>query len=403
MINSTQPPVEDPDFNSLSDSQGEQEEQISLLELATALGEDKKFILGFTALVTALSIVVTLLMTPVFSAKTIIMPPQQQQSSAASALASLGALAGIAGGAAGIKSPDEMYISFTQSNSFQNEIIKRFDLISRYEQKTLTDTRLHLLSTVKVTSDKKSGLITIEAEDRDPEFAANLANAYVVELRRLLDRLAVTDAQQRRVFFQGQIEKVKSSLAKAEASFLEAKERSGMKVTAVIAESGVRASAEMRGQIAAREVQLRALSQFATALNPDVQKLTSELAALRAQLDGLEKGSGKLVAGGVQEQALSAYRDMKVQEAVLEVLIKQFELARVDESKEGPLIQVVDQATAPEKKSKPKRSVIVLASAFLGLFVSILLAIVRRSLREMQKTPESAAKWRELKAAWRWS
>ena len=403
MINSTQPPVEDPDFNSLSDSQGEQEEQISLLELATALGEDKKFILGFTALVTALSIVVTLLMTPVFSAKTIIMPPQQQQSSAASALASLGALAGIAGGAAGIKSPDEMYISFTQSNSFQNEIIKRFDLISRYEQKTLTDTRLHLLSTVKVTSDKKSGLITIEAEDRDPEFAANLANAYVVELRRLLDRLAVTDAQQRRVFFQGQIEKVKSSLAKAEASFLEAKERSGMKVTAVIAESGVRASAEMRGQIAAREVQLRALSQFATALNPDVQKLTSELAALRAQLDGLEKGSGKLVAGGVQEQALSAYRDMKVQEAVLEVLIKQFELARVDESKEGPLIQVVDQATAPEKKSKPKRSVIVLASAFLGLFVSILLAILKRSLREMQKTPESAAKWRELKAAWRWS
>ena len=403
MINSTQPPVVDPAFNSMSDTQGEQEEQISLLELATALGEDKKFILGFTALVTALSIVVTLLMTPVFSAKTIIMPPQQQQSSAASALASLGALAGIAGGAAGIKSPDEMYISFTQSNSFQNEIIKRFDLISRYEQKTLTDTRLHLLSTVKVTSDKKSGLITIEAEDRDPEFAANLANAYVVELRRLLDRLAVTDAQQRRVFFQGQIEKVKSSLAKAEASFLEAKERSGMKVTAVIAESGVRASAEMRGQIAAREVQLRALSQFATALNPDVQKLTSELAALRAQLDGLEKGSGKLVAGGVQEQALSAYRDMKVQEAVLEVLIKQFELARVDESKEGPLIQVVDQATAPEKKSKPKRSVIVLASAFLGLFVSILLAIVRRSLREMQKTPESAAKWRELKAAWRWS
>ena len=403
MNTNTQLPAEDKLPIPLGPAHEDLEDEISLLELATALGEEKKFIAGLTVFVTAVSTVVALFMTPIFSAKTVIMPPQQQQSSAASALASLGALAGIAGGAAGIKSPDEMYIAFTQSNSFQNEIIKRFDLISRYEQKTLTDTRLHLLSTVKVTSDKKSGLITIEAEDRDPEFAANLANAYVVELRRLLDRLAVTDAQQRRVFFQGQIEKVKSSLAKAEASFLEAKERSGMKVTAVIAESGVRASAEMRGQIAAREVQLRALSQFATALNPDVQKLTSELAALRAQLDGLEKGSGKLVAGGVQEQALSAYRDMKVQEAVLEALIKQFELARVDESKEGPLIQVVDNATAPEKKTKPKRSLIVLASAFAGLFVSILLAILRRSLREMQKTPESEAKWRQLKAAWRWS
>jgi uncharacterized protein involved in exopolysaccharide biosynthesis len=331
------------------------------------------------------------------------MPPQQQQSSAASALASLGALAGIAGSAAGIKSPDEMYIAFTQSAGFQNEIIKRFDLISRYEEKNLTDTRLTLLQTVKVSSDKKSGLITIEVDDKDPEFAANMANAYVEELGHLLDRLAVTDAQQRRLFFQGQIEKVKVSLAKAEANFLEAKERSGMRVTAVIAESGVRASAELRGQIAAREVQLRALSQFATPMNPDVQKISSELSALRAQLDGLEKGSGKSAPTGVQEQAISAYRDIKVQEALLEVLIKQFELARVDESKEGPLIQVVDKATAPEKKTKPKRALIVLVSAFTALFLSVLVALVRRSLKQVQGDPKIAGKWIEFKRAWRWS
>jgi tyrosine-protein kinase Etk/Wzc len=380
-----------------------EEDEISLLELATALGEEKKLILGLTATVTALAVMVSLLMTPIFTAKTVIMPPQQQQSSAASALASLGALAGIAGGAAGIKSPDEMYIAFTQSVGFQNEIIKRFDLLTRFETKTLTDTRLHLLSVVKVSSDKKSGLITIEVDDKDPEFAANLANAYVEELGHLLDRLAVTDAQQRRLFFQGQIEKVKVSLAKAEASFLEAKERSGMKVTAVIAESGVRATAELRGQIAAREVQLRALSQFATPMNPDVQKISSELSALRAQLDGLEKGSGKSAPTGVQEQAISAYRDIKVQEAVLEVLIKQFELARVDESKEGPLIQVVDKATAPEKKTKPKRAVIVLVSASLALLLSVLVAMLRRSLLKMQGDLDSAGKLLEFKRAWRWS
>jgi uncharacterized protein involved in exopolysaccharide biosynthesis len=145
-----------------------QEDEISILELATALGEEKKLILGLTALASAVAVVVSLFMTPIFTAKTVIMPPQQQQSSAASALASLGALAGIAGSAAGIKSPDEMYIAFTQSSGFQNEVIKRFDLVARYEEKNLTDTRQSLLKTVKVSSDKKSGLITIEVEDKDP-------------------------------------------------------------------------------------------------------------------------------------------------------------------------------------------------------------------------------------------
>jgi len=379
------------------------DDEISLLELATALGEEKYFILKITAVVTVIAVLVAFLLKPVFTAKTIIMPPQQQQSSAASALASLGALAGIAGSAAGIKSPDEMYIAFTQSTSFQNEIIKRFDLVNRLGVNSLTDARLALTSMVKVSSDKKSGLITIEADDHEPEFAANLANAYVEELHHLLDRLAVTDAQQRRVFFESQIEKVKSALAQAEASFLEAKQKSGLQVTAVIAETGVRASAELRGQIAAREVQLKALSQFATPLNPDVQKVSSELSALRSQLDQLEKGTGKVEVTPVQVQAVSAYRDMKVQEAMLEVLIKQFELARVDESNEGPLIQVVDRASPPEKKTKPKRSVIVLVAAFAGLFISILAALVRRSLRELQKDPESAAQWIKFKAAWGWT
>jgi len=379
------------------------DDEISLLELATALGEEKFFILKITVGVTLIALIVSFLLKPVFTAKTVIMPPQQQQSSAASALASLGALAGIAGSAAGIKSPDEMYIAFTQSSSFQNEIIKRFDLMNRFEAKTMTEARLALAQMVKVSSDKKSGLISIEADDHDPAFAATLANAYVEELHHLLDRLAVTDAQQRRVFFESQIEKVKASLGKAEASFLEAKQKSGLQVTAVIAESGVRATAELRGQIAAREVQLRALSQFATPLNPDVQKVSSELSALRGQLDQLEKGTGKSNSSPVQVQAISAYRDMKVQEAVLEVLIKQFELARVDESKEGPLIQVVDAATPPEKKSKPKKSVIVSVSAFAGLFLSILAAFLKRNLRQMQLNPESAEQWTRLKSAWRWS
>jgi tyrosine-protein kinase Etk/Wzc len=378
-----------------------EDDEISLIDLAIALGEEKTTILKVTGLFTVLAVVVSLLMTPVFTAKTVMMPPQQQQSGAASALASLGGLAGLAGAAAGIKSPDEMYVAFMQSEGFQNAVILKLNLQERYEAKTITDTRTALKSVVRISPDKKSGLITIEADDKDPAFAAQLANVHVEELRVLMGRLAVTDAQQRRMFFEQQIRKVQTELAEAEQSFRQAKAQSGMQVTAVLAETGVRASAELRGQIAAREVQMSAMGRFATAQNPDVQRLGSELSALRAQLSKFEQGSGVAEAATpLQQQAVKSYRDVKVQEAMLEVLIKQYELARVDEAKEGPLLQQLDVASAPERRAKPKRAMIVLVAAFGGLFLGVLLAFIRRAMRKAGESDQGSSQMALLQKAW---
>jgi uncharacterized protein involved in exopolysaccharide biosynthesis len=379
------------------------EDEISLLDLAIALGEEKKTLFAIPAITATLAIVVSLLMTPIFTAKTVMMPPQQQQSGAASALASLGALAGLAGAAAGVKSPDEMYISFMQSESLQRAVIEKLGLKERYNAKTMMDTRNALKGVVKIASDKKSGLITIEADDKEPEFAAKLANTHVEELRNLMGKLAVTDAQQRRVFFEQQIAKTQEELAQAEANFRAAKEKSGMQVTAVIAEGSVRASAEMRGQIAAKEVQMQAMSRFATPQNPDVQRLGSELGALRAQLAKIEQGSGgEERTSPLQQLAVKSYRDIKAREAMMGVLVAQYESARVDESREGPLIQVVDAAKAPERKSKPKRAIIVLVAAFAGLSLGVMVAFIRRALRKASENPQSAEQISQLKSAWRW-
>jgi len=387
-------------LNSQNSPHGE-EDEISLIDLLITFGNEKKLILGLTSMVTLVSLVVSLLMTPIYTAKTVIMPPQQQQSSSASALASLGALAGIAGGVAGVKSPDEMYVAFMGSERFLNNLIDRFHLQERYKTKTMVDTRTQLKTNSKVIPDKKSGLIAIEFEDEDPKFAAEMANAQVQELGRMLDMLAVTEAQQRRVFFESQIKKVQENLTSAEIAFRQAKEKSGLQFTSVIAESGVRASAELRGQIAAREVQLQSLSLFATSQNPEVQRIASELSAERSQLQKLEQGSGNVIGSTLQLEAVKSYRDMKVQEALLEVLIKQFELARVDEAKEGPLIQVVDIASLPEK-SKPKQAMIVLVSAIFGLFVSLLMAFLKVSLSTMSQTSHGLEKMRNIKKAWSW-
>ena len=378
------------------------EDEISLLDLATALGEEKATLFAIPLLTTLVAVVVSLLMTPIFTAKTVVMPPQQQQSGAAAALASLGGLAGLAGAAGAIKSPDEMYVALLGSDSLQNRLITDLKLQERYEAKTLTETRAELKTQVRFSADKKSGLLNIEADDKDPAFAAELANRHVVELRTMLGRLAVTEAQQRRVFYEQQIQQTQDKLALVEVAFRAAKEKSGMQVTTVLAETGVRASAELRGQIAAREVQLQAMSRFATAQNPDTQRIASELAALRAQLNKTEQGSGesKVAASPLHQEAVKSYRDVKVQEAMLEVLIRQYELARVDEAKEGPLIQQVDVAVAPERKSKPKRAIMVLVAAFAGLFLGVLVAFVRRALKKAQSDPASAGQWLALKKAW---
>ncbi len=379
-----------------------EDDEINLLDLAIALGEEKKTIFAIPAITTTLAIVMSLLMTPIFTAKTVMMPPQQQQSGAASALASLGALAGLAGGAAGIKSPDEMYIAFMQGESLQKAVIQKLNLQERYEKKTIFETREHLKQVVKIAADKKAGLISIEADDKDPEFAAKLANTYVEELRNLMGRLAVTDAQQRRLFYEQAITKTQNELAEAEANFREAKEKSGMQVTAVIAETSVRAGAEMRAQIAAKEVQLSAMSSFATQQNPDVQRLGGELAALRSQLKKLEMGSGAdEKSSPLQQLAVKSYRDIKAREAMMSVLVAQYESARVDEAKEGPLIQQVDVAVAPERKSKPKRAIIVLVSAFAGLFLGLLVAFIRRAMRKASENPETSDQVAKLKAVWR--
>lgn len=379
------------------------EDEISLLDLAIALGEEKRTLITFPLLSGVIAVVVSLIMTPVYTAKTVIMPPQQQQSSAASALASLGALAGLAGSVAGLKSPDEMYGAFLQSAGLRTELIQRFNLKERYEEKTIDETLVRMKEQVKVVMEKKSGLISIEVDDKDPQFAAQLANAHVEGLRQLMGRLAVTDAQQRRVFYEQAIAKTQAELAEAETKFREARERSGMQVMAVIAEGSVRASTEIRAQIAAKEVQAAAMSRFATPQNADFQRLASELAALRAQLEKFEKGSGdnQAAQSPLHQQTVNAYRDIKAREAMMGVLLAQYESARVDEAREGPLVQQVDVATPPERRSKPKRTLIVIVAILAGLMLGILVAFMRRALRRAEQSSETQAQVRRFKEVWK--
>lgn len=327
----------------------------------------------------ALALGVTFLITPTFTAKTTFLPPQQQQSGAASALANLGALAGIAGVATGGKNSAEQYAALMQSVTIEDRLIDRFKLMDAYGEQLRVDARKELERNVRIGIGKKDGLISVEVDDVDKVRAAALANAHVEELRRLVGGLAMSEAQQRRVFFETQLQQTRSRLTEAQLAL----QASGFNAAALKAEPKAAAEgyAGLRSEAVATEIRLQTLRRSLADNTPEVQVQQAHLEALRAQLARVEQSS-------VNPQGpdyIGRYREFKYQETLFDLFARQYELARVDEAREGALIQVIDTATPPDRKSKPRRGVISAASAigaFIALFaiVSIRCGLGRRSV-----------------------
>ncbi len=384
---------------------------VGLIDLLTWWGEGKGLIAGVTVAAGAVSLGVAFLLTPMFTARTTLLPPtSQNQGGSSAALAALGSLGGLAGGMA--KTPDELYVSLLKSDSVQRALSERFDLKARYDVANHEQLRKALPKYIRVSSDKKSGVITVEVDDEDPKFAAELANSHVGEVTKVLGRLAVSEAQLRRVFFEQQLKDTKESLIKAETQLRAVQEKSGVIALDKQAEALILGAAQLRGLIAEREVQLKVLRGGATDQNPDVMRMVSELRALRSELARMESSqSGNpgsavdLPVGKLPEVAIDyvrARRELKLQETLLEGMIRQYEMAKLDEAKEGPILQQVDKAVPPDYKSKPSRGLIVITTTLLALLASAAWVAWRRfSALARQQNPEAEAARLSLSRAWR--
>jgi capsule polysaccharide export protein KpsE/RkpR len=390
-----------------------------VIDALTWLGEAKRRIALVTLAAGIAAVGISLAMTNVYTARTTLLPPgaQQTQGNSAAALAALGSLGGLAG-IAGAKTPDELYVALLKSDSVQRALNARFQLVQRYELKDYDALRKALPAYIRVTSDKKSSLITVDVDDKDPKFAADLANAHSTEVTKLLGRLAVTEAQQRLVFFDQQLKETKENLIKAEQTMRQVQEKSGMVVLDQQATALIRAVAELKAQVVEREVRLRVLRTGATADNPDVQRLNSELAALKSELARMESAGGIAAATAASGPAgidipigkipaaaveyVRALREVRFQETLLAGMLRQFEAARIDAVKDAPSLQQVDPAMPPAHKSKPARAIIVLGTMLAALFLSSVWVIWRRYRALLQlRDPQAAETWTALARAWR--
>lgn len=327
--------------------------------------------------ITAAAYALTLLLPPVYTARTSFLPPQQQSSNLAGALASLGSIAGL-GAAGSVRNSSDQYVALMQSTLVTDRLIDRFKLMEAYKAEYRMDARRLLAANARIVLGRKDGLVTIEVDDHDRQRAADLANAHVEELRLLLSRLAVTEAQQRRIFFEAQLEQAQERLVRAQVAL----QASGFGQGAMRAEP--RAAADeygrLRAEVTAAEVRVQAMRSSLTDGAPELQQAQGTLAALRAQLAKTERASAASSPGRGGSDYISKYREFKYHETLFELFARQYEIARVDESREGAPLQVIDVASPPEKPTGPRR---VRLAALAGGFALLLLCsfIVLRERR----------------------
>lgn len=397
----TEPPNEDP----RKTSNETDEDEISLLDLVIVLAKHKKLILGLPFVIAILASGYSLLLPNIYTGITKILPPQGQSSSSAQ-LAQLGGLAGVAGGMAGIKNPSDLYVAMLNSRTVADNMIQRFDLMKSSEAKYPSQIRQALAGATNIVAGK-DGIITIEVDDKDPKRAAELANAYLDELFKMTKVLAVTEASQRRLFFERQFEQARDNLTKAEADARQAMAKGGLVQVESQGKAIVETTARLRGQITAKEVQIGAMRTFATDSNPDLKLAQKELESLKHELGRIEGTSGSKSVNGRENDSsgldsIGLLRNVKYRETIYELLAKQFELAKIEEAKDSAVLQVMDKAIEPDRKSKPKRSLIVLMSALAALFIAILWAFVREGIVRAKADPEQATHLLALKRYLTW-
>ena len=384
-------------------------DNIDVLDILLILTRRKRMIGIVSVAALCIGVVIALLLKPTFTATAIILPPQQQSPSTMM-MGQLGSLAALGGGASalGLRNPADMYVGILQCRTIADEIIGQFHLESVYKRKRRDDTRNALRAHTMIEAGKDD-LIRISVTDHDPNRARDLANAYVDELYRVNSNLAITEAAQRRVFFDHQLDAEKKELALAEDDLRATQQRTGVIQLTGQAQTIIQSIAQLRAQIASSEVEMQAMRTFATDQNPDMTRLQEAISTMRRQLIKLEDdqarqpqpGDISLPAGRVAEDSLEyarKLREVKYHESLFDLLSRQYEAARIDEAKSAPIIQVIDHAVAPDRKSGPHGSLITIGLGILGFSLACAWAFINQGLRNLRRSPEYAEKFRHLTA-----
>lgn len=379
--------------------------EYGVMDILIVLAKNKKLIVALPLAMAIFSAALSMTLPNIYRANTKLLPPQQAQSGAAALLSQVGGFAGAASVAAGIKNPNDLYVGMLKSRTIADKLVTQFDLKKVYGTNSQEIARRKLEANTNITSGK-DGIMTIDVEDENQGLVARLANAYVDELLSLTKVLAVTEASQRRIFFERQLELSKNNLATAEMTLKGALDTRGVISVDSDSRAIVETVARLRAQISAKEIQLGAMRAFITTSNPTYSRAQEELNSLRTELLKLENGRidtpGQQTSQSSNKQVglenIKILRDVKYYQMLYELLAKQYEAARLDEAKDASIIQVLDVAVEPERNFKPKRLYIVLLASAAALLLAIIASFIFETKRRVLRSSKGPEQLFQLKA-----
>lgn len=386
--------------------------EISFLDVLLALGPYRRMILAITLGFGILGLAAAWIVRPSFTSHTIILPPRQHTSMAAnmmSELSNLGMMSGLVNGGLGIKNEVDLYVALLKSDTIADNLINEFDLQHEYKAKYLSQARKDLAKHTTIKADLKSNLITIDFTDHDPHRAAAIANAYVDQYRKLSQQLAITEAGQRRIFFQRQMLQAKNDLENAEEALVSTEQKTGLVALDSQERAQIESAAVLRAQITVKQAEIQSMQAYATPENPQLIEAQRSLASLQDELNKM--GAGGLTVGRefavpqtkVPKEGMEyirRLRDVKYYTTVFDILARQFEAAKLDEAREGQLVQVVDPALVPDCKSSPNRILWTVVALLIGFAISIAIAFTLAAIRWMRLDPETDRKMRDARRLW---
>lgn len=377
---------------------------INVLDYLEILVVRKKLIICTSCVAFILSVIISFSLPKIYSSTAMILPPQTDQSLMGMMMGQMGGggLANLAGDILGSGSPADMYVSILNSNTISDAIIDRFKLMDVYDEKYRLDTYMTLSKYVDIFAGKKDGIISITVQDKNPTRAAAIANAYITELEKLTVNLNIISSSQNKSFYEARLSKAKGDLATAEDALKTFQSKNKMISVPDQAAAAIGGIAQIKAQLVDQEMQLAVLRHQFTDSSTEVTRAMASIANLKAQLARLEGNgsSGAIPSVGTVPELMEHYlrlmRNFKVQEALVELLTKQYEINKISAAKDVASIQVIQKAQIPDKKSKPKRSLIIIAFTFAASFSAAIYALLQEFWSRMPA--EDLERWDRIKS-----
>jgi len=376
---------------------------------ATLLWKNRRHLAKTALIAFLISLGIAFVIPKQYTAYTSIMPPDSNGGGATALLAALGGRGGaglgglgsLAGSLLGTHSTSSLFVDLLHSGTVSGHLIDRFDLMRVYRKRYKVDAAKYLARHTTVVDDKKTGVVTITVEDEDPQRARDMAQAYLDELNQIVARTATSSARQERIFLERRLVAVQEDLERAQLDLSDFSSTHSAVDIKEQTRAMVDAGAKLQGQLVATQAELGSLKQIYGDGNVRVRAAQSSVDLLQREIQKLSGTDAQLVSGAAttsnpnelypplrQLPRLAVpyadlYRRVKVQEAVFELLTQEYELARIQEAKDTPAVQVIDAPGVPEKKSFPPRLIVTLALTLLSEIVAAVLLLMKRSWNRM--------------------